>query len=201
MDLFEEGKLKGQKLNLSKLLSKPEFKQHYITPIRALCETDQCALLQSVVKKEISLTELKELAATKKSMYALKTAFVKLTNSDSWEKAIETFPNYATEARLHRFLGCDLKKNIPKPFYDYCHEAKTSEAGISITDHESRSVISFDCIDGPPVTAVLIKGKLTDITGHTIQKVKSSFSGVDLAIVLIDEVSNYSTYIVCKVTF
>lgn len=33
MNFYEERKLKGQKLNLSKLLSKPEFKQQYIAPI------------------------------------------------------------------------------------------------------------------------------------------------------------------------
>ena len=130
IDLFEEGKLKGQKLNTSKLLSKPEFKQQYAAPIRALHESDQCALLQQVAQKEISLNELKELAAAKKSLYTLKTMFVKLTNSDSWEKATETFPDYATEIKLRRFLGCDLKKGTPKPFQDFCHQAKISGAGI-----------------------------------------------------------------------
>lgn len=86
-----------------------------------------------------------------------------LTNSDSWDKAVETFPNYAKEANLSRFLGCDPKKSIPKP---YCHQTKTSEAGKSTTDHEMGSVISFNCIDGVPVTANFIEGKLTDITGH-----------------------------------
>ena len=32
IDHYEEGKLKGQKLNLSSLLSKPEFKQQYSRP-------------------------------------------------------------------------------------------------------------------------------------------------------------------------
>jgi len=136
MDLFEEGKLKGQKLNLSKLLSKPEFKQQYIAPIQALSEDDQCALLQRVVQKGISLNELKELSASKKSMYTLKTLFVKLTNSDTWEKTVEIFPAYATEAKLSRFLGCDLK-NIPKPFLDFCHQAKISEVGNSTTESDS----------------------------------------------------------------
>ena len=190
MDLFEVGKLKDQKLNLSKLQAKPEFKQHYITPIRSLCESDQYALLERVVRKEISLAELKEIAATKKSMLTLKTAFLKLTNSDSWDKAVETFPNYATEEKLSRFLGCDLKKNIPKPFYDYCHKAKTSEAGEPFDD-ESESIITFDCVDGPPVNAFFFKAKLTDVTGHMIQRIKPSFDGVDLAIVLIDEVNTY----------
>jgi len=185
MDLFEEGKLKGQKLNLSKLLSKPEFKQQYNVPKRALSEDDQCALLQRVVQKEISLNELKELSALKKSMYTLKTLFVKLTSSDT---AVEIFPTYATEAKLSRFLGCGLKKNIPKPFLNFCHLTKISEVGNSTT--ESDSIIIFDCNDDLPVITNFIQGKLTDITGQKIQRTQPSFTGVDLAVVLIDKVCN-----------
>ena len=38
MDLFEHVKLKGQKLNLSTLLTKPDFKQQYFAPIRHVDE-------------------------------------------------------------------------------------------------------------------------------------------------------------------
>ena len=185
MDLFEAGKLKDQKLNFSKLLSKPEFKQHYITPIRGLPENDQCALLHKIIEKEISLSELKEHSTALKSMITLKTAFVKITNCESWDKAVESFPNYASETNLKRFLGCDLKKTIPKVFYDYCHKAKTSEAG----DHESESVLNFSSTDGLPITAILIQGNLTNISGATIQNKCPSFSGANLAIISIDEVS------------
>ena len=41
MDLFENAKLKGQKLNLSTLTTKPEFKQQYLAPIRCMEEADQ----------------------------------------------------------------------------------------------------------------------------------------------------------------
>lgn len=50
MDLFEHAKLKGQKLNLSTLLTKPEFKQQYFAPIRRLGEEEQCYLLTKVYK-------------------------------------------------------------------------------------------------------------------------------------------------------
>lgn len=48
MDVFEHAKLKGQKLNLSTLLTKPEFKQQYFAPIRRLDESEQCYLLTKV---------------------------------------------------------------------------------------------------------------------------------------------------------
>lgn len=40
MDLFENVKLKGQKLNLSTLSTKSEFKQQYLAPIRCIEEAD-----------------------------------------------------------------------------------------------------------------------------------------------------------------
>ena len=59
MDQFEYAKLKGQKLNLSTLLTKPEFKQQYLAPIRRLEEADQCQLLRKVVDGTCSLADLK----------------------------------------------------------------------------------------------------------------------------------------------
>ena len=59
IDLYEQAKLKGQKLNLASLLAKPEFKQQHLAPIRALDEDEQCKLLQRVIDRELSLAELK----------------------------------------------------------------------------------------------------------------------------------------------
>ena len=52
MDLFEKGALKDQKLNTKSLLAKPEFKQQYLAPLRAIEEAQQCAILSIVVKKK-----------------------------------------------------------------------------------------------------------------------------------------------------
>ena len=76
IDLYEEAKLKGQKLNLSSLLSKPEFKQQYLAPIRALEENDQCLLLKKVIDKEISLAELKIESSNIKQLHSLRVAFM-----------------------------------------------------------------------------------------------------------------------------
>ena len=109
---------------------------------------------------------------------------------------MESFPNYTSEINLKRFLGCDLKKTIPKVFYDYCHKAKTSEAG----DHESQSVLNFSSTDGLPINAILIQGNLiiTNISGATIQNKCPSFSGADLAIISIDEVYLYTYILMLK---
>ena len=36
MDMFEMGSLKDQKLNVKQFVSKPEFKQQHLAPLRAL---------------------------------------------------------------------------------------------------------------------------------------------------------------------
>ena len=69
--MFEHAKLKGQKLNLSTLLTKPEFKQQYLAPIRRLDEVDQCKLLLKVIDGSCSLVDLKAEAAEIKQMNAL----------------------------------------------------------------------------------------------------------------------------------
>lgn len=75
MDLFKKAKLKGQKLKMSTLLCEPDFKQQYFTPIRTLDEDDQCRLLERVIRREISIAELKEASASLKQMGCLKRAF------------------------------------------------------------------------------------------------------------------------------
>lgn len=129
IDLYEQAKLKGQKLNLANLMSKPDFKQQYLAPIRALDADNQCLLLQRVIDGELSLNELKTESSNFKQMQSLRLAFVRLTNSKSWDDAKNSYPAYASDAELCKFMHLDLKKAIPKPFSDFCNclRAKTSE--------------------------------------------------------------------------
>ena len=50
MVMFEMGGLKEQKLNLKNLVSRPEFKQQYLAPLRAMPEEDMCHLAESSAK-------------------------------------------------------------------------------------------------------------------------------------------------------
>lgn len=108
MDMFEEVGLKGQKLKMSSLVSKPEFKQFYLAPIRSLDQLDQEKVLSKLIDGELSLPELRSECQRLKNMYALKAAFARLTNSGSWETAELKFPVYANEEQLTKFLACDL---------------------------------------------------------------------------------------------
>lgn len=122
MDLFQDFKLKGQKLTI--LSHQPEFKQQYLAPIRALDEENQISLLSKLVGKKITLQELKIEAQNIKSLITLKTTFVRLTNMGTWENATEKLPGFASEEQLSRFIQCDLRKNVPSMFIDFCMKSK-----------------------------------------------------------------------------
>ena len=123
MDMFQEVRLKGQKFSTG-LIAQPEFKQQYLAPIRALATEDQVYLLTKLTDKKISINELKKEAQYIKSMNTLKSTFVRLTNMDSWENAMERLPSYANEHQLSRFIQCDLRKTIPATYIDYCLQSK-----------------------------------------------------------------------------
>ena len=181
MDLFEYARLKGQKLNLSTLLTKPEFKQQYLAPIRRLGEADQCQLLHKVIDGTCSLTDLKVQAAKIKQMTALRAAFVRLTNKETWEEAQEKYPMYATDVQLQKFLKVDLNKSIPLTFTDFCTRATLSEAQSS--DVSTGCAVHFETYLGH-----VIHSKVTELNGHAIKNAYTDFKGANLSITRFDKV-------------
>jgi hypothetical protein len=180
MDLFEHGRLKSQKLNLSTLMSKPQFKQQYFAPIRTLTTSEQISILNQVLNLEITILDLKKVANELKNLNGLKAAFVKLTNSDSWEMAQETHPSFATEIQLKRFLGSNLKICVPKAFEDFCKRAKLS------TEPRLQQVESAFTLAGTTYTTNVICSKFTELSGQLILRQQPSFNGSDLAVMKID---------------
>jgi hypothetical protein len=181
IDLYEEAKLKGQKLNLSSLLSKPEFKQQYLAPIRALEEEDHCLLLKKVTDRQISLAELKTESSNIKQLHNLCVVFVRLTNADSWEDATNKFPEFASDEQLLKFIHLDLKKAIPKSFSDFCLRAKNSADTPQL--QSSAFSTSFNA-----VSAHVVQAKFTEISGTKIKSEVSSFTGANLALASLKEV-------------
>jgi len=195
MDLFEHAKLKGQKLNLSTLLAKPEFKQQYLAPIRVLEEEEQCQLLQKLRDREISLQQLKGEADKVKQIRALHTAFIRLTNTETWEEAKQRFPHFATDEQMNKFMLCDLKKAVPKTFTDFCQRAKDSESVVEEDASESDSYPFSVSIDA--VTATVVSSKLTEITGQKIRRSTRIFQGANLTIASVELVSDWvSVYVI-----
>lgn len=182
IDLYEEAKLKDQKLNLSSLLSKPEFKQQYLAPIRALEENDQCLLLQKVINKEISLAQLKTESSNIKQLHALRIGFTRLTNASSWDDAKKNYPEFATDKQMLKFIHLDLKKAIPKSFSDFCLRAKNSADAPAQLQSCTFST-SFKA-----VSAHILQDKFTEVSGTKIKSQVNSFTGANLAIASFEEV-------------
>ena len=176
MDMFEQSKLKGQKLKLSNLLQKPEFKQNYFAPIRTLTTKEQCNLLSKLVSKNITLAEMQTHASRYKQEKALKNAFTRMTNVDTWEEAVEKYPHFATDEQLERFMTVDIKKSIPKSFTDFCQRAKNSSCDTSEVQSNSSTIT----VRG--VSVVMIISKPLELSGKTIKKVNPCFNGGQLVI-------------------
>ncbi len=75
MDMFEEGELKDQHLSTKALITKPVFRQQYLSSIQCLPVKFKVEVLQQVVDGDISLSELKEKAATFRSTKDIQKAF------------------------------------------------------------------------------------------------------------------------------
>ena len=179
MDLFEQGRLKGQKLSLSSLISKPQFKQQYLTPIRTLSQADQMSILQKVIDKQITILEVKKVASDLKCISGLKLAFLKLTNCELWDIASELYPPYATEAQLKRFTGINLKIGIPNSFQEFCRRAKSTTESTQSDREEALFTI---CKSGIPLTVNILRARFTEVSGARIQSRQPAFSGIDLGI-------------------
>ncbi len=103
MTMYEDGALKDQKLNKKQLISAPEFKQHLLQPLHHLQAEFQASVLDKVINTEVSLKEMKDKAASFRALEAVKRAFVRCTNSQTWVDAVERFPTFTTEVRLAQF--------------------------------------------------------------------------------------------------
>lgn len=182
MDLFEKVKLKGQKLNLSSLLTKPEFKQQYLAPIRRLEEEDQISLLGKVVRGEWSLQELKTGAAEVKQMMAVKTAFLRLTNTRTWQEAEEKYPTFACESQMLHFIRLDLSKAIPQCFTDFCTRAKLSEG------QSNSAVADSVLVQHGSFAACVVESKMAELSGQRIKAAYPNFHGANLTLTSFKEV-------------
>ncbi len=138
--------------------------------------------MEQVVNLELSLSELQTEANKLKQQMALKSAFVKLTNSETWERAQEMFPHFATEEQLTRFLNIDLKKSIPKTFSDFCHRAKCSTA-----QYEA-SGIGHLMIRGNTVSTLV--SSITELNGNLIKQVDPTFTGASLILSSLPDVAS-----------
>ena len=132
---------------------------------------------------ECSLSDLKIEAADLKQVRALKTAFLRLTNTETWEEACEKFPQFASKGQLQKFIRMDLNKSIPQPFADFCTRAKHSESESDCTSPNNFYVKFHHSI------ACVVDSKTTELSGQTITNNFTAFKGANITVTSLIEVA------------
>ena len=176
IELFEDGKLKNQKLNKKSLVSKPEFKQQHFQCIHNLNPSFQQKVLEQAVNREITLEEMKRKANDYRALENIRKAFMKCTNS-TWDEAKERYPWHTTDDRLRQFLSLNFIKNLPDSFHSYCNSA------IRGDQHPANDNFSYEGSD-----ATTIKLPINEITVAAIQSAYPVYSGANLILAYIPKV-------------
>lgn len=194
MDLYEQQKLKDQKIQCGLKVTKPEIKQQYFAPIRRLSMNDQLSLLLRCKNKEISLMEMRKEAETLKRLEVLQKAFVKFTNSKSWEDAQTHFQPFASDCELKKFTTLDVAKEIPQSFINFCRKAKVSrEIGQSNSEDY---IFKYG-----QLVACTLQATASEISGQMITSTFQNFHGADMILLSIPEVCVYNSDMCCSFTY
>jgi len=183
MDAYEESEMQKQ-LKKGASIAKPEFKQHFLAPIRTLDIENQVHLLRQCLDGNVSLLQLKKEAGLLKQLAMLKKKFVQLTNSGTWENSVILYPFHAQEKELKKFIALDFAKGIPKPFTDFCKRAKVSGSSSSQFNEQSDVYVREGDTYG-----YTIKENPCELSSSLITSIYNCFEGAHLAVVSIKPVS------------
>jgi len=84
-------------------------------PLQGLENTTKRDLLEKVVKRQLSLKEMREAAENIKRKKNIIKAFAKFTGEESWETLQERFPRHATEEKIAQFKGVKVSRGKIAP--------------------------------------------------------------------------------------
>lgn len=185
IEMFEDGKLKNQKLSKKNLISKPEFKQHHFQSLHNLAPSFQQQVLQQVANCEITLEDMKKKANDFRALENIKRAFTRCTNS-TWAEAKERFPWHTSDENLNHFLGLNFIKSVPDSFRIYCQAALRGE------NHREMNDFTYQGCE-----AMIIELKINEFTVADLQAAYPSYSGANLILTSIPKViNNMPTYLI-----
>lgn len=147
--MYAEGRLKDQVVTKSKkgICSFPELKGSAFKPFRGLEMNVVHDILLKVSSRECSFKEATTKCNDIKALQKIQTAFIKATNCESWDEAMEKYPTFTTAEKLEPFKNLDFSnyKKIPEKFFNYCQHVKEvmNEPKIVINeDHDKHFFIS-----------------------------------------------------------
>ncbi|CAC5414126.1 unnamed protein product [Mytilus coruscus] len=103
-----------------------------------------------------SLQKTAESLVNNKKEKALERIFTEQTGEDSWNSAVEKYPNYSK--KLNEFKDMKTPKYIPNKLIQYCKKAKESEDQLEKTEIEIKIIVgSRDVSNNKDVSAIISK--------------------------------------------
>ena len=150
-DLHTKAKLKGQTLSHSKkgtAAKPPDLKASNFKCLRGIEPSVVGRLLCELKDCKISLRELSGECKSIKQLQKVQVAFVKGTNSISWEAAQMQFPQYTTASQLEPFRKLNFSgPGLPEQFLRFCQRAvattQREEEGINTKDSDNSFCITL----------------------------------------------------------
>ncbi len=184
--MHEDGELKGQKLK-AKDNSKGVIEIHpYIfrdlpsLPMQASME-----LFAQLASKSIAVSEFKAEAGILKKLQRIQRMIVDLTDSASWEDAVNRYPRHTSKEVLSQFLTVSFSYNVPKSLQHFRCMLRQTKAGAGEVNHHHQECqhLGRDGTIGYHMDA-----DAGTFTFAGVKEVAANFSGFNLGILCMPKV-------------
>ena len=177
-----KGKLKGQVISRSEkgIDSIIDLKGSSFKPFRGLDSDTIYQLLTDIDVKKCTLKEAAGKCAEIKALQKIQAAFMKFTNCEDWDEAVNRYPDFATVEKLEPFKKLDFttSKKIPDKFLKFCQQAKEMS---SITDG-NREHEGYFSTSHKGFLGIVWKQNLLELMPQALSILNCSCKGLNLVI-------------------
>lgn len=155
-DKYSKGLLKGQKPSRSKKSQEKalELKGSNFKCLRGIETSTAHSLLTELSEGQMSFLELQAECQTIKQLSKMQAAFVKATNSRTWEEACEKYPKFTSTDKFEPYKKLNFSNpTIPEEFMKFCQIAiKCTSNNINETaevyDDDDIFLLTYKCVFG-----------------------------------------------------
>ena len=158
-----------------------DLKGSTFKPFRALDISTIHELLLKIEDETMTIKEAMMQCGDIKKLHKIQQAFVKGMELDTWEKAVEVYPQFATAEKLEPFKHLNFSKaELPPQFLNYCQYIKTPG---NVSDINTDKLFSFNYLD---CTSIFWKNSVSNISVNAIDTIFTTttvrFTGFTLAV-------------------
>ncbi|XP_065901837.1 uncharacterized protein [Dysidea avara] len=158
-----------------------DLKGSTFKPFQALDISTIHELLLKIEDETMTIKEAMMQCGDIKKLHKIQQAFVKGMELDTWEKAVEVYPQFATAEKLEPFKHLNFSKaELPPQFLNYCQYIKTPG---NVSDINTDKLFSFNYLD---CTSIFWKNSVSNITVNAIDTIFTTttvrFTGFTLAV-------------------